>query len=200
MYPGEFESLFRRLANLFTLDTISEEIKFEGNSIKRSPNTPIWDTLEGVYDCDYIDVGEGRGVSCRFFFKKTVRILFYVLLVEIEGRLFRIHEWNGKPLSELNEKNINDLIRELVQSDFVEFQKEYENASKFKEDLKAISSFRNVIMHVNKKLEKTIDIDVLIKRKRQSQRLLIALQQILDAIDQKGVRVDEQKKTVKKQE
>lgn len=178
MYPGEFETLFRRLANLFTLETIAENKKFEGKSIKRNPLTPIWDTMEGLYDCDYIDIGDGRGVSCRFFFKKTVRILFYALLVEFEGRLFRIHEWNGKDISELNEKNINDLIRDLV-----DLQREYSSRANFKEDLKSISSFRNVIMHVNKRLEKNVDINTLIKRKKQILQLLSALQQILDNME-----------------
>lgn len=183
MYPGEFETLFRRLANLFTLETIAENKNFEGKSVKRNPLTPIWDTMDGLYDCDYIDIGDKRGVSCRFFFKKTVRILFYVLLVEFEGRLFRIHEWRGKKISELNEKNINDLIRELVDSDLVELQKEYPVRKEFKEDLKALSSFRNVIMHVNKKLEKSVDINTLIERKKQIIRLLSALQQILDNME-----------------
>lgn len=180
MYPGEFETLFRRMANLFTLETIAENKEFEGKAVKRNPLTPIWDTMDGLYNCDYIDIGDGRGVSCRFFFKKTVRILFYVLLVEFEGRLFRIHEWNGKDISELNEKNINELIKELINSDLVELQNEYPTRKEFKEDLKALSSFRNVIMHVNKKLEEGVDVNTLIKRKRQIVKLLSALQQILD--------------------
>lgn len=180
MYPGEFDTLFRRLANLFTLETIADNKKLEGKSVKRNPLTPIWDTMDGLYGCDYVDIGDGRYVSCKFFFKKTVRILFFVLLVEVEGRLFRIHEWNGKNISELNEKNINDLIRELIDSDLVKLQKEYPSRGEFKEDLKAFSSFRNVIMHVNKKLEKTIDLETIINRKKQILRLLSALQQILD--------------------
>ncbi|MBS3156645.1 hypothetical protein J4442_00530 [Candidatus Woesearchaeota archaeon] len=183
MYPGEFETLFRRLANLFTLETIAENKKMEGKSAKRTPLIPIWDTMDSLYDCDYIDLGDGRFVSCRFFFKKTVRILFYVLLVEFEGRLFRIHEWNGKDISELNEKNINDLIKELLESDLVNLQKEYHSRKEFKEDLKAISSFRNVIMHVNKKFEKTLNINIIVERKKQILKLLSALQQILDNMD-----------------
>ncbi len=183
MYPGEFENLFRKLTNLFTLESIAENKSFEGRSVKRNPHTPIWDTMDGLYDCDYIDIGEGKCVSCRFFFKKTTRILFYVLLTEFESRLFRINEWRGKDISELNEKNINDLIRELIESDLIELQKEYASRKDFKEDLKAISSFRNIIMHVNKKLEKTIDINTLITRKKQVIRVLSALQQILDNME-----------------
>lgn len=184
MYPGEFEMLFRRLANLFTLESISEKKEeLNGSSVKRNPHTPIWDTMDGLYDCEYIDIGDGKGVSCRFFFKKTVRILFFVLLVEFEGRLFRIHEWCGKDISELNEKHLNELIKELLESDLVNLQKEYSSRKELKEDLKAISSFRNVIMHVNKKLEKTLDLNTLIQRKKQVLRLLSALQQILDNMD-----------------
>jgi len=185
MYPGEFETLFMRMANLFTLETIAKNVEISGKSIRRTPLTPIWDTIDGLRGCDYVDIGDGRGVSCKFFFKKTVRILFYTLLVEFEGRLFRIHEWNGKPIDELNEKNINDLIRELVDSDLAELQDEYDSRSGFKDDLKAISSFRNIVMHVNKRLEKTIDLDVIINRKRQIVKLLSALQQILDKMERK---------------
>jgi len=183
MYPGEFEILFRKLANLFTLETIAEQNNFSGKSIKRNATTPIWDTLDGLGDCDYIDIGNNKAVSCRFFFKKTVRILFYVQLVEFEGRLFRVHEWSGKDISQLNEKNINELIRELVDCPLVDLQSEYSTKSEFKEDLKALSSFRNIIMHVNKKLEKTIDMGTLIKRKKQIVKILTTLQQILDGMN-----------------
>lgn len=183
MYPGEFETLFRRMANLFTLETIATNVDVSGGSIRRTPLTPIWDTIDGLKGCDFVDIGDGRAVSCKFFFKKTVRILFYTLLVEFEGRLFRIHEWKGKSIDELNEKNINDLVKELVDSDLVDLQDEYDSRSSFKEDLKAISSFRNIVMHVNKKLERTIDIDVIISRKRQIIKLLSALQQILDRME-----------------
>lgn len=186
MYPGEFERLFARVSDLFTLDTISKKGDFSGKSLKRNPSTPVWDVLESLDGLDNFDLGDEKYVPCIPFFKKTIRILFFILLVEFEGRLFRIHEWNGKPLSSLNEKNINDLIRELLESDLVNFQREYSSASKFKEDLKAISSFRNVIMHVNKKLEKEILWETLVTRKAQLRKVLVALQQILDKMDCEG--------------
>jgi hypothetical protein len=182
MYPGEFETLFRKIANLFTLETIAQKLDLSGDFPKRNPETPIWDTIDSLNNCSYIDIGNGKFVSCKPFFKKTVRILFFISLVEFEGRLFRIHEWKGKELSELNEKNLNELIKELIDSDLITLQKEYPSKTEFKEDLKAVSSFRNVVVHVNKKLEKTIDISTLIERKRQIIKLLVALQQILDNI------------------
>ena len=180
MYPGEFETLFRKIANIFTLDTISTKKKLEGKSTLRSQDTPIWDTLDSLSNCDYIDLGNGKYVPCKSFLQKPVRILFYLMLVEFEGRLFRIHEWRGCSLDELNEKNINELIKELVDSDLINLQNEYSSRNEFKEDLKAISSFRNIIMHINKKLEKNTEINLLIKRKKQITRVLPALQQILD--------------------
>ena len=180
MYPGEFEAMFRKMADLFTLDMIAENIEVSGRSIKRTPSTPIWETIEGMRGCDYVDIGDGRVVPCHFLLKIATRVLFYTLLVQFEERLFRIHEWRGKDIGELNEKNINDLIRELVDSNLVGLQREYGSRSEFKEDLKAISAFRNVVMHVNKKLEDKVDVDVVIKRKRQIVKLLSALQEILD--------------------
>jgi hypothetical protein len=106
--------------------------------------------------------------------------MFMMLLVELEGRLFRIHQWRGKDLAELNDKNMNELIKEMVDSDLIKFQIEYPSRAEFKEDFKAISAFRNIIMHYNKKFEQTIDINILVNRKKQMTKMLIALQQILD--------------------
>lgn len=147
---------------------------------KRNPGTPIWDVLDSALNCEYIDIGEGRYVSCKYFFKRPARILFIMLLLELEARLFRVHERNGKDIAELNDKNMNELIKELVDSDLIKLQIEYPSRAEFKEDLKAISAFRNVLMHYNKKLEKTIDIITLVSRKKQMNKMLVALQQISD--------------------
>ena len=180
MYPGEFETLFNNVSNLFTLDTVAQKKKLKGEYPKRGPHTPLWDTMDSTLGYDYIDIGGGRYVSCQNFLKKPVRILFFMLLTEFEGRLFRIHEWQGRDLSELNEKNLNDLISDLVNSELIKLQTEYESRGKFNEDLKACSAFRNVIMHVNKKLERSVELKTLIERKKQASRLLLALQEILD--------------------
>lgn len=180
MYPGEFETLFRNVSNLFTLETVAQKKRLKGNYPKRSPHTPLWDTMDSTLGYDYIDIGGGRYVSCSYFLKKPVRILFFILLSEFESRLFRVHEWQGRDLVELNEKNLNDLIRDLVNSDLISLQTEYESRGKLNEDLKACSAFRNVIMHVNKKLEQSVELETLINRKKQATKVLLALQQILD--------------------
>jgi len=188
MYPGEFEEMFRSLVKCFTLESVAQEKEVEGNFPKRNPHTPIWDTMDSLQDFEYIDIGEGKVVPRAKFFKIQVRSLFFVLLVQFEENLFRIHQWKGKPLEELNEANINDLIRELVDSDLVDLQREYTSRSAFKEDLKAISSFRNMVMHVNKKLQRSIEIDTVVKRKHQIKKILIALQQISDNLEGQGLK------------
>ncbi len=181
MYPGEFEELFRKISNLFILESVSQEELIKGKLLKRNPQTPIWDTLESIDGYDAIDIGGKKYVSCEKFFKKPVRILFFILIHELESRLYRIHKWNGKLLNTLDECNINDLIKDLLNNkELLELQKIYKSRAIFKEDLKAISSFRNVIVHTNRKLLKTVDSNTVIQRKKQIIKLLEALQQILD--------------------
>tara|TARA_Y100000310_G_scaffold129185_1_gene128341 strand:- start:5261 stop:6400 length:1140 start_codon:yes stop_codon:yes gene_type:complete len=182
MYPGEFEQLFRKISDLFPLKIIAKDMQVRGEFPKRSPETPIWESIESLEGCQYLNIGQGKYVESKNLLEKPLRILFFILLQESEGRLFRIHEWSGKNLSELNEKNLNSLITELVDSELINKQKEYPTRKEFKEDLKAISSFRNIIVHVNKKLERNVEPKTIVKRKKQVQRLLVALQQILDNI------------------
>lgn len=182
MYPGEFDDMFRKISKIFTLETLAVELDLKGNFPKRTPKEPLWDCIDSLHHEEYIDIGNSKYFPCKFFFKKPVRILFFILISEFETRLFRIHERLGKDISELNDKNMNDLIKELLDPKIMESQEEYSSRAEFKEDLKAISAFRNVIMHTNKKLELTIEPDIVFQRKKQMQRSLIALQQISDKL------------------
>ena len=183
MYPGEFERLFREISKLFTLETISKKYEVEGKFPKRNPGTPIWDALDSSFRCTYLDVGKEKYVSCTNFLKKPVRIMFFILITEFESRLLRIHEWKGTEMDLLNEKNMKDLIVDLLDSELINLQTEYDSKRKFKEDPKVMSLFRNIIMHVNKKLEKTVMLETIVKRKKQILKLLSALQQILDNME-----------------
>lgn len=184
MYPGEFETLFRKVTNLITLGMFAKELDLKDDFPKRNPETPTWDAVDMFCDCEYIDIGNGRYVSNKIFSK--IRIPFFILLAEFESRLFRIHEWNGQDISNLNDKHLNDYIKELTTSDLIKLQKEYEKRSDFMNDMKAISSFRNVIMHVNKNLEKNVSIETIVKRKKQISKVLLALQEILDKMPRKN--------------
>ena len=96
MYPGEFDALFGRIANLFTLKTIAEKKSVPGNFPAQDPNKPIWDVLDLGLTQEYIDIGDGWVVSIKRFLRKPTRILFFLLITEFESRLFRIQEWKGK--------------------------------------------------------------------------------------------------------
>ena len=180
MYPGEFETLFRNVADLFTLESISKKKKLEGNFPRRSGSSFIWDTLDSLEDCKYVDIGNEKYVSCESFLRKPVRILFFILYTEFESRLFRIHEWNGKEVSKLNEQNIKELVEELLESELTKLQSEYSSKEEFKKDLESILEFKSTIIHTNKKLQKEVHVKTVIEKKNQINRILLALQQILD--------------------
>jgi hypothetical protein len=182
-YPNKlekFKKMFEKISGELTLDLLGKNVKKEGMGLKKISSDLVWNAIEDFKSFDYIELEDGREISREHFLKKPVRILFFVLLLEFEERLFRIHERRGKLISELNEKNLNDLIRELFESDLINFQTEYISKSEFKDDLKAVSSFRNIIMHINKKFEKEVDVKLIIERKKQIIKLLSAIQQITD--------------------
>jgi hypothetical protein len=184
MYPGDFEKSFRKIVEIFTLDFISEKKELEQSYPKRNPNTPIWDTIDILEHLDsFIDIGDGKYVSCKNFFKRPIRIMFFFLIIELESRIFRILEWSRINLKELNEKSMNNLIIDLANSELINFQNIYNSRAEFKEDLKAISSFRNIIVHINKKLSDYIDNKTILNRKKQLNKLLSATQQILDEME-----------------
>ncbi|MEK6890822.1 MAG: hypothetical protein AABX03_01665 [Nanoarchaeota archaeon] len=187
MYQGEFEELFRKISKIFTLESVAKDKKIEGNLLKRPANESLWDTIDSIKGFDGIDIGNDKYVKAEHFFRKPIRILFFILIHEMESRLYRIQRRNGKPIKELNELHINDLIRELVDNeDIIKLQEIYSSRTEFKEDLKAISSFRNLIVHTNRKLIEEVDQETIIKRKKQVLKLLDAIQQISDRMPVKS--------------
>lgn len=185
MKPEDFDRVFEEISKVFTLDLIAKKLDIKGEFPKRNPKEPLWDCIEDLHHEEYIDIGEGRLVSCRYFFKRPVRTLFFILISELESRLFRIDERTGKDVEELNNKTLKELIIDLVETDLFELQEQYSSKRKLKEDLKAMSLFRNVIVHTNKRLEKSIEPDTIAKRKEQILKLLDALQQISDRMPRK---------------
>ena len=187
MYRGEFEELFKGISQNFTLANIAKPIPIQGKLLKASPTMQLWEMIDTMQNYDGIDIGKGKYVSKEYFFRKPVRILFFILIHELESRLYRIQRWFGKDLQELDRMNINDLIRELANNEtLISLQRIYNSRVDFKEDLKAISAFRNIIVHTNRMLLKSIDVGTLIKRKKQVLTLLEAVQQILDNMERKS--------------
>jgi len=187
MYVGEFESFFSKISQMFTLESAAKKQTIAGKLLKRSPSDLLWSTLDDIHGYDAIDIGKSHYISCENFFRKPMRILFFILVHELESRLYRIHRWSGKPLDELDNWSFNDMIRELLaREDLLALQLAYPSRANLKEDLKAISAFRNIIVHTNRKLLKHVDTDTLIDRKKQVLKLLAALQEILDKMERKS--------------
>ncbi len=151
--------------------------------------------LDNIGGYEYVSIGKNRYVKRKYFFKKPMRIMFVILLSELEERLYRAAELRQGNTEGLNDKNLNDLIRMLLENDPISLQTEYESKAAFKDDLKALSSFRNIIFHINKKLEESIDYETIIKRKKQALRSLVALQQITDNLKERNKIIDSTKET-----
>jgi hypothetical protein len=140
----------------------------------------VYDAIDLLEKHDRLILPDGRVVKKGFILKRPLRILFFVMLTELESDLYRTQEWSNRPLKELNDKNMNDLIRDLVNDPVLfSYQNEYKAKSDFKEDLKAVCAMRNQIVHVNKKLELEVDFETIAKRKKQMQKLLDVLMGIL---------------------
>lgn len=182
MLQKDFDNFFGKISKDLPVSLIAKHRKIESseNFLKVEDSLPVFDALELLRENDYLLLEDGRIVQKHFLLKRPLRIAFFVLLSEIESRLYRIQEWNGLPLHELNDKTMNDFIRLLLSdSDLFSFQKQYSSRSEFKEDLKAISSVRNLVVHVNKRMEMETDFETIVKRKNQLSKLLNALSEIL---------------------
>lgn len=183
MRKGEFEELFSNISKQLSVALIAKKRK--ENDPKEGEifptQTPVFDALDLFLNKEYAFLDDGRIVKKQFLLKRPTRILFFFLLTELESRLYRTQEWSNRQLKDLNENNMNDLIRDLANDKkLFSYQKEYQTRMEFKEDLKAISSIRNLIVHVNKKLELETNYNTIIKRKNQLQKLLNALNEILE--------------------
>ncbi|MBS3079189.1 hypothetical protein J4218_03655 [Candidatus Pacearchaeota archaeon] len=186
MYLGDFKVFFNDISSRFTLESISREKTLDGKLLKRNPTELLWNVLDFVKDSDGIDIGNGKFVSIESFFRKRTRILFFILIHEFESRLYRVHKWNGYSLERLDNMSLNDMIRDLVNdSKVIEIQNVYTSVNEFRDDLKAVSSFRNIIVHTNRKLLTGIGIENLINRKNQTAQCLLALQEILDVLEKR---------------
>ena len=182
MREKEWQELFGNISRQLPVSLVAKDpMDGRATGLRVRRTLPIFDAVDLFEKHDSLRLSNGRVVRKEFLLKKHLRIMFFVVLTEIESRLYRTQEWAGMAIKDLNEANLNDLIKNLLDnSDLFSYQKEYKTRANFKDDLKAISSFRNNIVHVNKKLEMEVDLKTIMKRKAQMQRLLTALQQILD--------------------
>lgn len=172
------ESISRQLPVSLIANENADGLK--GSFVEADGSLPVLEAIDLLEKHDYLRLPDGRIVEKRLLLKRPLRIALFVILTELESRLYRTQEWSNRPLKELNDKNLNDLIKDLVNDKILfAYQTAYKKRSEFKEDLKAVSSMRNQIAHVNKKLEMEVDFETVLKRKRQMLRLLDALDEIL---------------------
>jgi len=182
----EFSEFLARVSRTMPVSMLAREAPLEKHEkcIKVDEGLPVFDALDLLEHNDCLALENGKTVRKKYMLKRPLRIMFFVLLTELESKLYRTQEWSGMPLEELNDKTFNDFVRFLVDDKkLYAFQKEYSSKKEFREDLKAASSFRNLMAHVNKKLEMETDFDTVLKRKHQILRLLRALAEILDCLE-----------------
>lgn len=190
MLEQEFNDFLERISKQLPVSMLAKpaEVSSTEKLVNVEGSMPAFEAMELLAENDCLMLDCSQVVRKEFFLKKRpLRILFFLILTELESRLYRIQEWNGKPIKELNEKHLNNFIALLV-SDKKLFscQKEYSSKKEFKEDLKAASSFRNLIVHVNKKLEMETNFKTVLKRKHQMLKLLKALNEVLAGLKKKG--------------
>ena len=185
MRQKDWEPFFNNISRQLTVSLIARP-QTEKNSgaqqVAVEATLPVFDAIDLLKDHESLVLPDGRTVKKRFLMKRPLRIIFFVLLTELESKLYRTQEWSSQPLSELNEANMNKLIVNLLDNaTLFSYQDLYKTRADFKEDLKAVSAIRNNIVHVNKKLELEIDFETIVRRKGQLLKLLEAFNQILDA-------------------
>ncbi len=180
MWLPELEALLNRLSADLPVSLVAKKIDPPIGAGLAVPNaTPILDAFSLLEKNGYLTLSDSRIVTRQLMMKRPLRILFFVILTEIESKMYRLQEWSNRPLADLNGQTFNDMIRDTVSDDkLFSLQKEYQKRSEFRDDLKAISAFRNLVVHVNKKLEMETDFETAVKRKNQAFRVLKALDQI----------------------
>ncbi|MBS3057394.1 MAG: hypothetical protein J4415_02090 [Candidatus Diapherotrites archaeon] len=183
MRKEAFEKFFNGISKQMTVDLIARKNDGKNYCTSRAVDgkLPVFDALDLFDKTECLVLNDGRVIERSFMLKRPLRVAFFALLTEIESRLYRISEWCNNPIKELNEKNLNDFIRCLLENgNLFSYQTIYKSKKEFREDLKAISAFRNTVMHVTKRFETETDFETVVKRKKQALKLIEALGQILD--------------------
>jgi len=179
MEPKIFKKFFKKLSDDLTVEFMSKEQKTFGSCLKVKNNLPALDALELLEKYDCLVTEDGLVMARKDAMKRAIKTLFYVLITQLEYHLYKALKPRMQSLKELQAGDLNDLIRLfLAQDDLFKMQTVYAKKSEMKNDLKAISSFRNLIMHSNKKMDLETEFSTILKRKRQVMKLIDALDQM----------------------
>ena len=178
MRPERFNKFFQYLEKL-PVSLIAKNIKPKENYFRIKSDMPLFDALDllGRYDCLILENGDV--ITREQTMSKPVKTIFYTLVIEIEYRLYKVLKEKVKSPEELQRLEFNELIKMfLLYDDLLKKQNVYSEKQNMKKDLKAISSFRNIVMHSPRKMDLATRYDIIIKRKKQALKLLEALGQI----------------------
>ena len=179
MEPKLYKEFFSKLAEQLIAKFIAKELKPSANCLRIKEDLPIFDVLELLEKHSCLVIERGLVITRRQMMNKPVKILFYALIVEIEYRLYRALKPRVASVKELQTKELNDMIRLFLANEkLFLLQNIYTKKQDMKKDLKALSSFRNIIMHANKKMDLETEFKTILKRKRQAFKLLEALEQM----------------------
>ncbi|MBI2106399.1 hypothetical protein HYT57_00285 [Candidatus Woesearchaeota archaeon] len=178
MKPERFNKFFSYLEKL-PASLIAKNIKPKEDYFRIKNDMPILDALDLLERYECLILENGDVITKEQTMSKPVKTIFYALIIEVEYRLYKVLKEKVKSPEELQRLEFNDLIKMfLLHDDLLKKQSVYSEKQNMKKDLKAISSFRNVVMHSPRKVDLSTRYDIIIKRKKQALNLLEALGQI----------------------
>ncbi|MBW3022561.1 hypothetical protein KY308_00465 [Candidatus Woesearchaeota archaeon] len=179
MKPERFKRFFGKLSSEMTVDLIAKDIKKHGSFLKVKNNLPVLDALELLEKHDSLITEDNKVLTKEWALSKPVKTLFYAMIIELEYKLYKVLKPKAKSVEELQSCGLNDLIKLFfADEELFKMQNIYDKKTEMKKDMKAISSFRNVIMHSNKKIDLEAGFSTVLNRKRQALKLLSALDQL----------------------
>ena len=176
--------LFLSVSRDFNIVLLAKSAKPLENCINVKDNMQVFDALELLQEYNCLVTEKGLVVTRKEAMERPVRILFFMLMIEMEYSIYKIlKQYMNSPesLERLRSLHLNDMIREFFTlPEPFGMQDIYTKKQDMKKGLKAVSSFRNIIMHSNRKMELETDFTVILKRKGQLFGLLDALGQITE--------------------
>ena len=178
MRQERFDKFFSHLEKL-PASLIAKNIKPKEDYFRIKNDMPILDALDLLEKYECLILENGDVITKEQAMSKPVKTIFYALIIEIEYRLYKVLKEKVKSSKELYSLEFNQLIKMFLSYDDI-FKKQniYTKKQDMKKDLKAISSFRNIIMHSPRKLDLITRYDIIIKRKQQALKLTKALGQL----------------------
>jgi hypothetical protein len=177
---------FSKISEDFPVELLARPGKPLRNPASIKSSMQIFDALELLKAHDCLVTEKGLIVTRSNAMERPVRALFFALIIEVEYTLYKIlKQYADSP--ESLERLRSSFLNELIKGFFLdpgpfEMQSVYAKKQEMKRDMKAVSAFRNIIMHSNRKIELETEFSTILKRKEQLLRLLEALNQVAGAL------------------